>query len=238
MPGPIAAVVVDHNAGPLLAECVRSLLTTGAERVVVVENGAPTAPATALASLTDRTPGRRRGRRAPGAEHRLRRRRQPRARPCWPAWRRRPSGCWSCNPDLRVHPGRSPSCAGRWRNGRPGPWWGRASSTRTAASTPRCASSPVWSTRRAMPSWPRSARRTASPGATTRVRPRGTTLDRGRVGLGLLLPGPPAGPRGTGRLRRGLLHVRRGHGPVLAGPPGRMGRRLRRRAPASPTSRG
>ncbi len=39
MPGPVAAVVVDHAAGQLLAECVRSLLDDGASPVVVVDNG-------------------------------------------------------------------------------------------------------------------------------------------------------------------------------------------------------
>jgi N-acetylglucosaminyl-diphospho-decaprenol L-rhamnosyltransferase len=37
----IAAVVVDHDAGPLLQRCVSSLLDDGAQSVVVVENGAP-----------------------------------------------------------------------------------------------------------------------------------------------------------------------------------------------------
>jgi N-acetylglucosaminyl-diphospho-decaprenol L-rhamnosyltransferase len=49
--GTIAAVVVDHNAGPLLAGCVRSLLNDGADRVVVVENGAPKSARKALVSL-------------------------------------------------------------------------------------------------------------------------------------------------------------------------------------------
>jgi N-acetylglucosaminyl-diphospho-decaprenol L-rhamnosyltransferase len=40
VPGPIGAVVVDHDAGPLLTECVRSLLDDGATTVVVVDNGA------------------------------------------------------------------------------------------------------------------------------------------------------------------------------------------------------
>jgi N-acetylglucosaminyl-diphospho-decaprenol L-rhamnosyltransferase len=53
---PIAAVVVDHDAGPLLAQCVRSLLSDDAERVVVVENGAPKSVRTALASLTTEHP--------------------------------------------------------------------------------------------------------------------------------------------------------------------------------------
>lgn len=44
----VAAVVVDYDAGGVLAECVRSLLAEGARRVVVVENGDP---ATARAAL-------------------------------------------------------------------------------------------------------------------------------------------------------------------------------------------
>ncbi len=51
MPGDLGAVVVDHDAGPLLADCVRSLLDDGAAPVVVVENGAPGSARTALAPL-------------------------------------------------------------------------------------------------------------------------------------------------------------------------------------------
>jgi N-acetylglucosaminyl-diphospho-decaprenol L-rhamnosyltransferase len=40
VPGVTAAIVVDYDAGPLLAGCVRSLLDDGAAPVVVVENGA------------------------------------------------------------------------------------------------------------------------------------------------------------------------------------------------------
>ncbi len=57
MPGLIAAVVVDHDAGPLLAGCVRSLLDDGADRVVVVENGEPRSARNALASLRGERPG-------------------------------------------------------------------------------------------------------------------------------------------------------------------------------------
>ena len=49
-------MVVDHNVGPLLAGCVRSLLDDGAERVVVVENGDATSVRTALASLLTERP--------------------------------------------------------------------------------------------------------------------------------------------------------------------------------------
>jgi N-acetylglucosaminyl-diphospho-decaprenol L-rhamnosyltransferase len=49
--GQIGAVVVDHDAGPLLEGCVRSLLADGAAPVVVVENGAAGTATTALADL-------------------------------------------------------------------------------------------------------------------------------------------------------------------------------------------
>jgi len=41
VPCTVGAIVVDHDVGLLLARCVRSLLTDGVARVVVVENGAP-----------------------------------------------------------------------------------------------------------------------------------------------------------------------------------------------------
>jgi N-acetylglucosaminyl-diphospho-decaprenol L-rhamnosyltransferase len=47
----IGAVVVDHDAGPLLEGCVRSLLEDGAGPVVVVENGAAGSAAAALGEL-------------------------------------------------------------------------------------------------------------------------------------------------------------------------------------------
>lgn len=56
MPSPVAAVVVDHNAGPLLHACVRSLLDDGAALVVVVENGATGGTTRALAPLFDEDP--------------------------------------------------------------------------------------------------------------------------------------------------------------------------------------
>ena len=51
MPGTIGAIVVDHDAGPLLEGCVRSLLDEGAAPIVVVENGAPGSAAAALGEL-------------------------------------------------------------------------------------------------------------------------------------------------------------------------------------------
>jgi N-acetylglucosaminyl-diphospho-decaprenol L-rhamnosyltransferase len=49
VPSDLGAVVVDHDAGPLLRKCVRSLLDDGATTVVVVENGAPGSARRALA---------------------------------------------------------------------------------------------------------------------------------------------------------------------------------------------
>lgn len=46
----MAAVVVDYEAGDLLARCVRSILDEGVERLVVVENGEPGSSRSALAS--------------------------------------------------------------------------------------------------------------------------------------------------------------------------------------------
>ena len=56
MPGVIGAVVVDHDAGPLLEGCVRSLLDDGATPVVVVENGAPGSVAAALDAVLSARP--------------------------------------------------------------------------------------------------------------------------------------------------------------------------------------
>jgi N-acetylglucosaminyl-diphospho-decaprenol L-rhamnosyltransferase len=47
-PTRVAAVVVDYDAGAVLAECVRSLLDEGVSGVVVVENGDPTSARAAL----------------------------------------------------------------------------------------------------------------------------------------------------------------------------------------------
>jgi len=51
VPGSPSAVVVDHDTGPLLLGCVRSLLEDGAARVVVVENGRPGSAVAALEPL-------------------------------------------------------------------------------------------------------------------------------------------------------------------------------------------
>lgn len=52
----IGAVVVDHEAGSLLVDCVRSILAEGVEPVVVVENGAPGSTDAALAELVGHDP--------------------------------------------------------------------------------------------------------------------------------------------------------------------------------------
>jgi N-acetylglucosaminyl-diphospho-decaprenol L-rhamnosyltransferase len=49
----VGAIVVDHDVGPLLTECVRSLLADGVTRVVVVENGAPGSVEGALVDAPD-----------------------------------------------------------------------------------------------------------------------------------------------------------------------------------------
>jgi N-acetylglucosaminyl-diphospho-decaprenol L-rhamnosyltransferase len=51
VPAVIGAVVVDHDAGPLLERCVRSILDDGAAPVVVVENGATGSTRGALEEL-------------------------------------------------------------------------------------------------------------------------------------------------------------------------------------------
>jgi N-acetylglucosaminyl-diphospho-decaprenol L-rhamnosyltransferase len=51
VPGQVAAVVVDHNAGALLRDCVRSLLEEGVAPVVVVENGNAGSVGRSLAGL-------------------------------------------------------------------------------------------------------------------------------------------------------------------------------------------
>jgi N-acetylglucosaminyl-diphospho-decaprenol L-rhamnosyltransferase len=53
----IAAVVVDHDTGQLLYDCVQSLLDDGAGRVVVVENGAPGSATTGLGPLLGQARG-------------------------------------------------------------------------------------------------------------------------------------------------------------------------------------
>ncbi len=57
MPGQVAAVVVDHDAGPLLFDVRAVPPEEGAAPVVVVENGSPGSVARALAALLADDPG-------------------------------------------------------------------------------------------------------------------------------------------------------------------------------------
>jgi N-acetylglucosaminyl-diphospho-decaprenol L-rhamnosyltransferase len=100
----VAAVVVDHDAGPLLAGCVRSLLRDGATSVVVVENGASGSAAVALGDLSDEDetspvrivrPGRNVGFGA-GVNRGLAALAGESPPPEW---------ILVCNPDVTVHPG-------------------------------------------------------------------------------------------------------------------------------------
>jgi N-acetylglucosaminyl-diphospho-decaprenol L-rhamnosyltransferase len=101
--GVIGAVVVDHDAGPQLQACVRSVLEDGAGPVVVVENGAAGSVEDALAEFLTGTasasvrvvrPGRNLGYGA-GANRGLA------ALSADPA----PEWVLVANPDLVVHPG-------------------------------------------------------------------------------------------------------------------------------------
>jgi len=99
--GPIGAVVVDHDAGPLLEGCVRSLLDDGATPVVVVENGAAGSAVAALGDLQGSAPVRivRPGRNlgfGAGANRGLAALAGESPPPEW---------VLVCNPDLLVHPG-------------------------------------------------------------------------------------------------------------------------------------
>ncbi len=98
--GLIGAVVVDHDAGPLLQDCIRSLLHDGANAVVVVENGAPGSAAAALddapaGSVRIVRPGRNVGFGA-GVNRGLAVLAGETSAPDW---------ILVCNPDLVVHPG-------------------------------------------------------------------------------------------------------------------------------------
>jgi N-acetylglucosaminyl-diphospho-decaprenol L-rhamnosyltransferase len=102
--GQIGAVVVDHDAGPLLESCVRSLIADGATPIVVVENGRDGSVTAALRDLPDGLgapplrlvrPGRNLGYGA-GANRGLA---AMAGEPNPPEW------IMVCNPDLLVHPG-------------------------------------------------------------------------------------------------------------------------------------
>jgi N-acetylglucosaminyl-diphospho-decaprenol L-rhamnosyltransferase len=100
VPEAVAAVVVDHDTGPLLSGCVRSLLDDGAGTIVVVENGAPGSARDALGELL--TEGRVRVVR-PGANlgygAGVNRGLAALAAESSPEW------VLVSNPDLEVHPG-------------------------------------------------------------------------------------------------------------------------------------
>jgi N-acetylglucosaminyl-diphospho-decaprenol L-rhamnosyltransferase len=102
--GQIGAVVVDHDAGPLLASCVRSLIADGATPIVVVENGEAGSAAAALTDLPGGPdapplrlvrPGRNLGYGA-GVNRGLAAMAGESNPPEW---------IMVCNPDLLVHPG-------------------------------------------------------------------------------------------------------------------------------------
>jgi N-acetylglucosaminyl-diphospho-decaprenol L-rhamnosyltransferase len=104
---PIAAVVVDHDTGPLLTGCVQSLLDDGAALVVVVENGQAGSAEEALSGLAEEArltvvqPGRNLGFGA-GVNRGL----AALAGPAAPEW------VLVSNADLVVHPGALASLLG------------------------------------------------------------------------------------------------------------------------------
>jgi N-acetylglucosaminyl-diphospho-decaprenol L-rhamnosyltransferase len=102
--GTIGAVGVDHDAGPLLEGCVRSLLENGASPIVVVENGCAGSAATALEGIPGDSstlpvrvvrPGRNVGF-GSGANRGLAALAGESTPPEW---------ILVCNPDLVIHPG-------------------------------------------------------------------------------------------------------------------------------------
>jgi len=208
----VAALVVDYDAGDVLLDCITSLLDEGV-RVVVVENGDPAPPSAALAAagLDGRVPllatGKNLGYGAgPTAG---------------PPPSTRPTTSWCATLISWSTPGRSP----RWlpwpRRSRPSPSSGLASSPPRVRSTRRCAASRPFST---PPGTPPSAFCAKQPLLQALPHPRRRGLaPRGRLGVGRVLPRPAERLRGAGRLRRDLLHVQRGHGHLLAGPPGGLG---------------
>ena len=128
-PGQVAAVVVDHDAGPLLHDCVRSLLQDGAAPVVVVENGSSGSVARALAAHVADEPGSPVVVVEPGKEPGLRRRGEPgTGRP-----RRHsaaaPVGARLPTPICRSIRGPSPRCAGSSKRTRRGLSSARRSTT-------------------------------------------------------------------------------------------------------------
>ena len=170
----VGAVVVDHDAGPLLTECVRSILADGGATVVVVENGATGSAGAALEELLDRRPapavdivrpgrnlgfgaGVNRGLAALAGE------------PTPPEW------VLVSNPDLLVHPGALATLRDVLESH---PAWalvGPRIYTETGEVYPSVRSFPLGVTPPGTRCWHCSIPRTRSPGATTPARPRATS---------------------------------------------------------------
>ena len=189
---PIGAVVVDHDAGPLLEGCVRSVLGGGATAVVVVENGAAGSAGGALASSSTRQPappvrivrpgrnlgfgaGVNRGLAALAGES------SP------------PNGCSSPTRTSSSTPARCRPCTPSWSPTRRGRSWGRGSSPTAVRSTRRCAISLHLPTPPGMRCWRCSTPRTPSRGATTRELPTATSSPR-RDGSRAPASSPAAAP--------------------------------------------
>ena len=204
-----------------------SLLDDGAAAVVVVENGAPGSAEAALGSSPAQGPRRVCGScaRAPTSAT------GPGSTGAWPRSAAESSPEWVLvsNPDLEVHPGALPRCVRAARGEpRPGRWWGRGSSPTPARSTPRCGPS----------------RRSPTPRGT----PCSAVFKPDNPFTRRYNPGTPEGDVVTGAgwvsgscflaRRRALEELggfdeayfmyARGHRPVLARPPRRVGRGLRR----------
>ncbi len=193
--------------------------------MIVVDNASTDGSVEALVAAdgdgpvgADRDQPRLRGRRQP--RHRRQRRRSSSSSPT-PTW---------------------PCTAVRWRRSSrcstptpPSPSSGPGSSSPTAPAIRRRAASPRCSTR---PATPCSATSSPTNRFTRRYRLGYVDAedgDRRRLGVGCVLLGPAARPRGAGGIRRVVLHVRRGHRPVLAGPAGRVGGALRARRRRDPS---
>ena len=193
--------------------------TRGPPPVVVVENGArrECRRCPARTSRAD-APGAAGAHRAARPQPGLRRAGSTGVWPHWPGSRPRPNWSssairtWSCTPV------RWPHCATRSRPSRPGHWSGRGSSPRPARSIRRCAHFPSFTDAAGHallalfnPENPFTLR--YNPGT-----PEGDVVTAAGWVSGSCFLARRERARGAGRLRRGLLHVRRGHGPVLACP--------------------
>ena len=223
MPNGIGAVVVDHDAGPLLEGCLRSLLDDGAAPVVVVENGAPGSVRAALADpVAPRVhivrPGRNVGFGA-GVNRGLAALAGESPPPEW---------ILVCNPDLVVHAGAVEAMRQALESH---PAW--------AIVGPRIftEAGEVYPSVRSFPSFTDAAghallalfnpenpfTRRYNPGT-----PEGDVVTAAGWVSGSCFLARRSAAGGSRRLRRGVLHVPGGHGPVLACPRRRLGRGLRR----------